>query len=187
MSHPALLIIDVQQGLDDPKYGQRNNPDAEVHIARLLAEWRNRKLPVIHFQHCSTEPDSPLRPELPGNAIKPEAKPLPGETIFHKKVNSAFIGTNLEAYLHEQGISDLVIVGLTTDQCISTTVRMAANLGFKVNLVADATATFERTGFDGTHYSAQDMHNVNLASLNKEFCTVQSTHEILAQLNIKPL
>lgn len=180
MAATALVIIDVQQGLDNPAYGERNNPQAEAQMARLLAAWRERGWPVMHVRHDSVEPNSPLRPESPGNAIKPEVLPLDGEPLFTKSVNSAFIGTDLEAHLRDQGIEQLVIVGLTTDHCVSTSVRMAANLGFDVTLVSDGTATFERTAPDGTHYSAEQMHGVNLASLNGEFCRVLDTEAVLA-------
>lgn len=179
MTQTGLLVIDVQKGLDDPRLGQRNNPDAEANIARLLAAWRKHRLPVIHVRHCSVSADSPLRPELPGNAVKEEALPLPGEKEFTKSVNSAFIGTGLEKHLRDHDITSLVIVGLTTDHCVSTSVRMAGNLGFEVTLVADATATFERSGHDGVRYSAGQMHDINLASLNGEFCVVRSTEEVL--------
>jgi len=98
-SNTALLIIDVQQGFDDPKWGRRNNLDAEANISRLINLWRSEKRPVIHIQHCSVEPDSPLGPELPGCQFKPEATPIEGEPVFKKTVNSAFIGTELESYL----------------------------------------------------------------------------------------
>lgn len=179
MSKTALLVIDVQKGLDDPSLGRRNNPDAEANMARLIAAWREGQRPLIHIKHNSTEPNSPLRPGLPGNAFKDEARPLPGEKQFSKTVNSAFIGTGLTEYLHEQGIDSLVVVGLTTDHCVSTSVRMAANLGFAVTLVADATATHERIGYDGVHYSAEEIHKINLVSLAGEFCTVCSTEDVL--------
>ena len=179
----ALLLIDMQQGLDEPRWGARNNPGAEKQIAALLAAWRKAKWPVIHVQHMSQVPDSPLRAELPGNAFKPEAMPREGEPVFQKKVNSAFIGTALEAHLRREGIHALVIVGLTTDHCVSSTVRMAGNLGFDVVVVEDATATFERTGPDGARYSADQMHRAALASLHGEFGQVQSADEVLARLH----
>lgn len=175
----ALLSIDVQLGIENPRHGRRNNPDAERHIAELLAAWRRAGRPVVHVQHMSTEPDSLLRPELPGNAFKPEGMPLPGEPVFQKTVNSGFIGTTLEAHLRAAGIRHLVCVGLTTDHCVSTTVRMAANLGFEVTVVSDATATFERTGPDGAHYSADTVHRLALASLHGEFATVRRAAELL--------
>ncbi|MBS1240582.1 MAG: cysteine hydrolase [Gemmatimonadetes bacterium] len=177
----ALLLIDVQQGLDDPRWGARNNPDAERRIADLLAAWRATGRPVIHVQHLSLEPDSPLREDRPGHVFKPEALPAAGEPLFRKHVNSAFIGTELEAHLRARGIRDLVVVGITTDHCVSTTVRMAGNLGFGVTVVEDATATFERRGPDGTHYSADLMHRVELASLHGEFATVRCTRDVLAE------
>ena len=179
MNSPALLLIDVQQGFDNPRWGKRNNLIAEKNIAQLLAQWRAQTLPIIHVQHSSTEPDSPLHPDAPGYAFKPETAPSAGEKVFTKNVNSAFIGTDLEHYLHDEGITSLVIVGLTTDHCVSTTTRMAGNLGFSVQLVSDATATFERQDIEGQRLSADEIHKVHLASLHSEFCTVVSTHDIL--------
>lgn len=178
----ALLLIDIQRGLDDPYWGERNNPGFEQNVATLLAAWRRAHRPVIHVQHMSRNPDSPLRPGRPGNAFKPEALPQPGEPVFQKTVNSAFIGTTLEAHLRAQGIDAVVIAGLTTDHCVSTTARMAANLGFTTTVVSDGTATFARTGPDGAQHSAEDMHRLALASLHQEFATIQRTGEVLAAI-----
>ena len=181
-SDPALLVIDVQKGLDNPRLGPRNNPQAEQRIADLLAAWRAAGRPVIHVQHMSTEPQSMLRPGLPGNAIKDEALPIAGEALFQKNVNSAFIGTDLEAYLRSKGIESLVMVGLTTEHCISTTARMAANLGFNVAIVADATAAFAHRGNDGTEYSPDLVHGVELANLKGEFATIRNSSDVLAEV-----
>ena len=140
----VLLVIDVQIGIDELFATGRNNPAAEDNTAELIKKWRDSGREVVHVKHNSTEPGSPLRPELPGNKFKPQCSPKGVERIFEKTVNSAFIGTGLEDYLHENAITDLVIVGLTTDHCVSTSTRMAANLGFDVVLVGDATATFGR-------------------------------------------
>jgi nicotinamidase-related amidase len=180
---PALLLVDVQQGLDDPRWGGRNNPEAEQRIADLLAAWREANRPVIHVQHLSLEPQSPLRRDRPGHVFKPEALPMAGEPVFQKHVNSAFTGTGLEAHLRTHGIEQLVVAGITTDHCVSATVRMAGNLGFAVTVAGDACATFERQGPDGSHYSAELMHRVTLASLHGEFATVRSTREILAEVS----
>ena len=178
----ALLLIDIQQGLDDPSWGQRNNPEAERNIAELLAAWRAAGRPVVHVQHMSVRTTSPLRPGLPGNAFKPEAAPLPGEPIFRKTVNSAFMGTGLETHLRANDIGTVVIAGLTTDHCVSSSARMAANLGFETIVVADGTATHERTGPDGEHLTAEQMHRAALASLHGEFATVRRTRDILAEI-----
>ncbi len=174
----ALIIVDVQKGFDDPKYGERNNPFAEQIIEKTLTLWRKLKRPVVHIQHSSTEKDSPLRPDQPGFQFKPESMPTEGEPVFRKSVHSAFIGTGLEAYLRENGIKILVICGLTTDQCVSTTTRMAGNLGFKVYLVGDASATFSKLGPSGRKYTAEEIHDVHLASIDGEFCKVIKSEDI---------
>ncbi len=177
---PALIVIDVQQGMDDPRIGERNNPQAEENLQLLLREWREKGRPVIHVQHLSQNESSFFHPSKPGCALKPGFTPQPGELFFQKNVNSAFIGTDLEQKLRQLGVEDLVLAGFVTDQCVSTTARMAANLGFRVQVVADATATFERTGPKGQHYSAQQMHDVELASLHDEFAQVVDTAELIS-------
>jgi nicotinamidase-related amidase len=184
MNNVALIVIDMQKGFDEPSWGTRNNPDAEKKVTLLISAWRKKNLPVIHVQHCSVEPHSVLRPEHPGNAFKEECMPLKGEKEFKKSVNSAFIGTGLEEYLLQNDIKSLVIVGLTTDHCVSTTTRMAGNLGFTVTLVSDATAAFNRIGFDGIEYSADEIHRIHLASLNGEFCVVCSTEDVLEDVGL---
>ena len=181
-SAPALIVIDVQVGLDEPRLGARNNPDAERHMAALLAAWRQAEWPVIHVQHMSTEPDSPLRPELPGNALKPEVQPVAGEPLFRKHVSNAFAGTGLEAHLRRAGVEQVVVMGLTTDHCVSSTARSASDLGFAVVVVADACATHERIAHDGRHHDAETMHRAALASLHCEFARVRTTAEVLAQV-----
>lgn len=178
----ALIIIDVQRGFDDPQWGRRNNPEAEANIARLLQAWRESGRPVYHVQHLSREPGSPLRPESPGCDFKDEVRPLDGEPIVQKHVNSAFIGTDLEDQLRRSGIDTVVITGLTTNHCVSTTTRMAGNLGFNTYVVGDAAATFDRLGPDGRLFPAEQVHDVSLASLHEEFATVTTTADVLALL-----
>lgn len=177
----CLLLIDTQRGLDDPAYGERSTPGAEGNIARLLATWRSAARPVVHVRHLSVRASSPLRPDGPGVAFKPEAEPVAGEPVYDKSTNSAFIGTSLASDLRARGIDTLVMVGLTTDHCVSSTARMAADLGFAVTVVADACATHERSGHDGVRVAAEDMHRAALASLRGEFATVLDTDEVLAQ------
>lgn len=174
----ALLLIDIQQGFDADFWGPRNNPDAESNAEKLLTHWREQQRPVIHIQHASANPNSPLHPEQPGFDYKPAFQPLPGEQQFQKQVNSAFIGTDLEAYLRDNDINQLTIAGLTTDHCVSTTTRMAGNLGFEVTLASDATATFDRH-HQGQHYLAEDIHRYHCMSLDGEFCTLKTTQQIL--------
>jgi len=171
----VLLIIDVQKGFDDPVWGERNNLQAEGNIEKILRHWRQTNRPVFHVQHLSASSNSPLRRDHVGSEIKESVKPLPYEPLFQKSVNSAFIGTDLEGSLRRNGYQTVVIVGLTTDHCVSTTTRMAANLGFKPYVISDATATFGRRGDQGKYYSPEEIHEINLVSLNHEFATVMDT------------
>lgn len=169
---PTLVVIDVQRGFDEPVWGLRNNPDAEQVIARLLARWRSVAWPVLHVAHDSTLATSPLRPGQAGNEIKAEVQPLADEPIYRKTVNSAFIGTGLEAVLRAKGAKALVLVGLTTNHCVSTTARMAGNLGFRTYVIADATAAFDRLTVNGRLRPANEVHEAALSDLHGEFATV---------------
>jgi len=181
--NPALILVDIQKGFDNIKYwgGQRNNPDAEKNAADLLKLWRENNLPVFHIRHCSLIPISPLNEANEGNGFKELVTPAAGETIIKKNVNSAFIETNLKEQLDHAKITKLVIAGLTTDHCISTTVRMAGNLGFNSFLVGDACATFNKQGPDGQNYPAELIHETALASLHEEFAQVVTTDFIKQQ------
>ncbi|MEO5626392.1 MAG: cysteine hydrolase family protein [Dokdonella sp.] len=176
----ALLVIDVQNGFDEPRWGRRNNPQMEDRIVELLDAWRASNRTVIHLKHMSTDPTSPLRPGQPGNDFKDRVTPKSGEFIVHKDVNSGFIGTSLEALLRGRGHETLVLVGLTANHCISTTARMAGNLGFSALVVSDATATFDRVGPDGVEYPAELVQAIALADLHGEFASVVDTETLLA-------
>lgn len=172
--HPntALLVIDMQLGFDDPAWGPRNNPGCEARVAELIAAWRALGRPVVHVHHDSPAPEGRMRAGTPGHAVKPQAAPAGGEPVYRKSVNSAFIGTTLEADLREAGIGSLAIVGLTTNHCISTTTRMAGNLGFDAFLAADATAAFDRLGLDGAMRPAEAVHLAALSDLREEFAEI---------------
>ncbi len=181
---PALILIDIQKAFDNVEYwgGQRNNPEAENNAGKLLELWRNNKLPIFHIQHCSLTPTSLLNETNAGNEFKDIVKPFSGEPVIKKNVNSAFIGTDLKERLENEKITKLVMVGLTTDHCVSTTTRMAGNFGFETFLVSDATATFNKIGLDGQNFSAEIIHETALASLNGEFATVVTTEFVMQNI-----
>ena len=175
----TLVLIDCQSGFDDEQWGVRNNPDFETNARELLNHWRSRSWPVVHVRHASKEIGSPLGADRPGFAFMNWAKPVEGERELIKNVNSGFIGTNLETILKQSGVVDVVMAGLTTNHCVSTTVRMAGNLGFNVELVGDACAAFERQGVGGEVFAADLVHRTALASLHGEFCTVVPVADIV--------
>ena len=177
----ALILIDCQVGFNNPFWGQRNNPDFEANAKAVLAHWRARGRRIIHVRHASLKPNSPLRAEEPGFAFFEWAEPRENEVEIIKHVNSCFIGTGLEDLLQAEGHYGLVLLGLTTNHCVSTTARMAGNLGFDVCLVGDACATFPRTAADGEAFDADLVHRTALASLHEEFCTVLSSERLLSE------
>jgi len=177
---PALILMDIQKAFDNIAHwgGQRNNANAEAKAAELLNIWRDNKLPIFHVKHCSSNPNSQLNETNEGNEFKDIVAPIDGESIIKKNVSSAFIGTDFKDRLDSERIFKLVIVGLTTDHCVSTTARMAGNFGYDTFVVSDATATFNNKGLDGQKYSAELMHETSLASLNEEFATIVTTDDL---------
>jgi nicotinamidase-related amidase len=146
-----------------------------------LAAWRDRGGFIVHVQHLSTEPDSPLRPDRPGVQIQEAVQPLDDEPLIQKHVNSAFIGTDLDERLTTQGVQTVVIAGLTTNHCVSTTARMAENLGYRVIVVDDATAAFDHIDHTGRHFDAETLHAAALANLHDEFADIMSTDDVIAR------
>jgi nicotinamidase-related amidase len=183
LARAALLIIDVQKAIDADYHavdGPRNNPLAEQNISRLLAAWRQHGRPVIHIRHDSTFPTSAYRPGQGGNDFKEAVAPAANETIIPKRTNSAFIGTELERHLRASGVQALIIAGVSTNNSVEATVRMAGNLGFQTYLVEDACFTFARRDFHGRLRSADEVHSMSLANLDHEYCTVIDTAAALA-------
>lgn len=180
----ALLIIDVQRAMEQPAWGRnRNNPQAEANIARLLQAWRETRRPVYHVRHDSTFADSPYRPGQAGNDFKPEVAPLAGETVIVKRTNSAFIGTDLEKRLRAAGHDTLIITGVITNNSVEATVRMAGNLGFATSVVSDATATVEKRDLAGRLWPAGEVHALALANMDGEYARVVDTAAVLRMLD----
>lgn len=177
----ALILIDLQQGLTAGAYygHHRNNPDMEIKILQLLQHFRKSNLQVFHVRHSSQDPRSPLHRESVGFEFIETLSPIADEGIFTKQVNSAFIGTDLEAVLKDEKIKQLIMVGMTTNHCISTSVRMGSNLGFQILLPHDATAAFSHTDWQGTYRSAEEIHLSALAHLDGEFAEIVSVRALL--------
>lgn len=196
----ALVLIDVQNAfLDSTFWGpSRSNPSFEANATRLLATYRSlvsstsqgsaSPHKIIHVAHESLTSDfSVLQQTSPGFKFQTFAEPLPSEKVIVKNVNSAFIKTDLENILrrHFNGQpAKLYIFGLTTDHCVSTTTRMAGNLGVcdaqsgekgEVILVEDATAAWQKA--EGS-FDAELVHKVHAESL-QEFATVEITANVL--------
>lgn len=178
----ALVLIDVQNVWDHPKWGRRNNPNAEENIATLLHAWRETKRPVFYFQHLEEGPDTLFKAGTTAAEIRDIVRPIEGEPVIPKNVHSAFMGTNFEERLRSEGITTLFITGFMTNGCVETTARMAGDLDFKTYVVADGTATFDRLGYDGVVHSAEEVYIMSLNNLHRTFATVVTTAEVLRDL-----
>jgi nicotinamidase-related amidase len=178
----ALIIIDMQNGMQSPTLPPRNNPTAEDNIARLLAAWREANRPVVCVRHISRSPTSVFAPGQDGVEFQPRFMPLAHEHVVEKNVPDAFINTGLERWLHARGIRDLVIAGVSTNNSVEASARTAGNLGFNTVVVADACFTFEKRDFNGTLRSAEDVHAMALANLHGEYAEVRTTDVVLEAL-----
>ena len=178
----ALVLIDVQNVWDHPRWGRRNNPDAEAHIVQLLHAWRETKRPIFYFQHLEQGPDTLFKAGTTAAEIRDIVRPLAGEPVIQKNVHSAFMGTDFETRLRSAGITTLYITGFMTNGCVETTARMGGDLGFHTFVVADGTATFDRVGPDGVLHPAEEVHAMSLVNLHRTFATIVTTADVLGDL-----
>ena len=183
--NPALIIIDVQKAFLEKDYPgiKRNNTNAELVCGNILNKWRKNDLNVIHVRHSSTNPESKLHKSKPGFEFNDYVKPKNNEIVLTKNVNSAFIGTGLDEILKNLNINTLVIVGMTTNHCISSSVRMAGNLGYETFLISDSTACYNTKGLDGKEIDCQVIFEASIASLSGEFAEIISSVELFELLN----
>ncbi len=167
----ALIVIDVQDAIDDPRWG----PDAKENIAQLLARWRAEGLPLIHVRHDSVGRGSPYALGAPGHRFKVCATPLDAQRIVGKSANSAFIRPDLEEALDEIGATALVICGVLTANSVEATARHAGKLGYQTVVVAGACWTVDKVDLRGRRWPAEDVHALSLAHLNGEYASVVDT------------
>ena len=180
----ALLLIDVQKGVNDTEYyggskGMRNNFDAEPKILSILEKWRASDRQIAFTKHDSREKNSPLKLCLESGQQLEGMEPKEQDIVVEKDVNSGFVGTSLELDLRRAGIQRLVVVGFFTNVCVETTVRMAGNMGFDTYLVHDACAAMNGIGHDGAYFDPDLVHNMAIANLHGEFCTAITTQDAL--------
>jgi nicotinamidase-related amidase len=179
MTRPALIIIDMQHGVTSAAAGPRNNPDAELRIGALLTAWRDRGAAVVHVRHISRTPGSLFWPGQPGVEFLESLTPLPDEHVVEKNVPDAFIQSGLERWLRVRGIGAVVIVGVSTNNSVEATARSAGNLGFRTQVVSDATYAFDKIDYAGTPRTAAEVHAMALANLDGEYAAIVTTEALL--------
>jgi nicotinamidase-related amidase len=172
----VLLPIDMQQAFDCPPWPCRWNEQVDANGLALLSVWRSAGRPIIHVRHDSVQPGSSLAPGALGNAFRPGFGPAEGEQLVTKSVNSAFIGTDLDARLKKLRAKHVVAFGISTDMCVSTTVRMGANMGWDMILVPDACDCFDLPcPYGGSWIPAEQVQAAHVATLAFEFCRIVPT------------
>ena len=175
---PVLVVIDVQKGFLDEKWGNSNNPECESNIKKLLNMWREADHPIVLVRHDSVSSDSPLRPGQEGNDFQ-DGVDGKHDLLITKSVNSAFYGTpSLNEWLKQNSYSELYICGITTNHCCETTTRMAGNLGYEVKFVLDATRTFDFKDISGNLVYAESVYQMTATNLNGEFAEIMMTSEV---------
>ena len=182
LTSAVLLPIDMQKAFDGPSWPRRWNGAVDRNGLLLLDAWRVAKRPVIHVRHDSVEPGSTLGPDRPGNAFRDGFGPKGGEPLVVKSVNSAFIGTDLDLRLRRLGADTIVAFGISTDMCVSTTVRVGANLGYRMVLVEDACDCFDLPDGRGGTIPAEAVHAAHVATLGFEFAEVVATGDVIEVL-----
>jgi nicotinamidase-related amidase len=182
---PALLVIDVQKGIDDAAHwgGNRNNPEAEGNIKLLLTYCEENGFPIFVIRHLSTSPESPLFPNKPGCDLKDFITIGDTVVLVEKSSTNAFINTSLELKLREKNVDTVFVTGFVTNNSVESTARMAGELGFTTYVVSDATAAFNKMGMDGDIYSSELIHQISLANLNGEFASIKTTRQVIELIN----
>jgi len=181
-TNAALVIIDMQKGMNEAKLGRRNNPDAEQRIHELLNAWRQTRRPVVHVRHISRTPGSVFWPGQPGCEFQEALAPLPHEHLVEKNVPDAFIASGLERWLHVRGIRQMVVTGVITNNSVEATARSGGNLGFDVIVPRDGCYTFDQTDLDGRLWLAQEVHALSLSNLAMDYARVMGVEDILKRL-----
>ncbi|MGI8931960.1 MAG: cysteine hydrolase family protein [Sphingomicrobium sp.] len=178
LDHAVLLPIDMQQAFDGPNWPRRWNRQVDANGLTLLDAWRVAQRPIIHVRHDSISVGSSLAPGSAGHSFRPGFEPQGDEQLVTKSVNSAFIGTDLDLRLKRLGARHVVAFGISTDMCVSTTVRTGANMGWDMILVPDASDCFDLPDGHGGTIRAEDIQAAHVATLAFEFCRTLTTTQL---------
>lgn len=174
----ALIVIDQQKGIDDPKLGERNNPHAEIHILDILSFWRKEGWPIFHVRHKSKDLNSVFWPKQKGFEFKDQFIPLKNERIVEKSIPCAFVNNCLHRELQSMDASEIVIVGVATNNSVEASARTGGNLGYSVYVIENACFAFAKQDYFGVDRSAGEVHAMSLANIDGEYAKVISSEEL---------
>lgn len=181
MKPPVLILIDIQNDYFPGGRMALHRPnDAAAQAERLLTLFRERDWPRIHVQHESVRSDAGfLIPGTDGQAIHAAVAPRADEPVIVKRFPDAFQDTDLDGRLRALDAQRLVITGMMTHMCVDTSVRAAFERGYRVQLIADATAT-RALRFAGREVPADEVQTAFLAAMNGVFSQVLTSDDWLA-------
>jgi nicotinamidase-related amidase len=179
MAERALVIIDIQNDyFPGGKMELEGSDAAAANAGRALERFRREQLPIVHVRHLSVRPGSTFFiPGTAGAEIHERVRPQAAERVIEKNFPNSFRGTDLERVLKDAGAKELVVAGMMTHMCVDASVRQAADLGYKVTLLADACATRAQS-FGGESVPARQVHAAFLAALNGFYAKVIRTDEL---------
>jgi nicotinamidase-related amidase len=168
----AVVLIDYQ---NEYRQGPLALPDeaSASNMARQFRAWADQAgIAVIHVLHRAPAGAPIFAPDSVGVAPIEGLAPANGEVVIHKHLPSAFTGTGLLDELQSGGIETLLIAGYMTHNCVDSTARDAFHRGYRVAIVADASATRDLPGPDGTALPAAQVHAAVLAGLGDRIAEI---------------
>lgn len=179
----ALLMLEIQNDyFPNGRVPLEKSLDACAKAEIALRAYREKKLPIIHAQHISTQPDATyFLPCTKGADFHTSVHPLRDEAIIKKHYQNSFKDTSLLNHLIKNQINHLVICGMMTHGAIDATVRAAHDLGFRCTVLQDACAA-RQLEYNHSIIPAQQVHHAFLAALHNSYATVMSTEEHVQKL-----
>ena len=180
--HSALLVVDAQDSFkQSPRWERRSNLDFEAHVGQLVESFRSAGRPVYFILH--TDGDEHFETTSPHFKLMDFLAPQPSEPVLVKNTRNAFTSTDLGRRLDAAGIKRIAITGIQTEQCCETTARLAADLGYDVDFVLDATLTFPIADpVSGEELSTPDILRRTVFVLRKRFARIVNTAELAAEI-----
>lgn len=178
----ALVLIDVQEAIDDPCFGELSNPDYLLRLKDVLSIWRGRNWPVFHIKTNDPDISSPYHMVNVANAFKAEAQPQPGETVIEKETPCAFINTGFGSMLRMDGCEKMLVCGVATQHGVDATVRHAAALGFEVFVLEEATAATAVSDPTGKEWPASYVQRLSMGVLGEKYASVVTMADVFAAL-----
>ena len=179
----ALLVIDAQDSFKaSPRWKRRSNPRFEQNVAALIEAYRAARLPVVFFLH--TDEDEAFSTTSPHFKLMDFIKTKPNEQVLVKKTRNCFTSTSLQPLLFEKGVRRIVVTGIQTEQCCETTARVAADLGYAVDFVTEATMTFPIPNWDrpGEELGVDDITERTEYALRRRFARIATVSQLVKEV-----